>query len=64
MEGKLTDPLDQLHLKGCLTLVQCATLPTGFQDIRLCPDHMYSGQMSPACLSKKGLQTVGMYSQA
>lgn len=50
---KLTHPLGQLHLQGCLILAGWADLPTGIEGIRLCPEHMCLMQMSPGLSLKK-----------
>lgn len=51
---KLTHPLGQLHLRGCLILARWADLPTGMEGISLCPEHMCLMQMSPGLSLKKG----------
>lgn len=61
---KLTHPLGQLHLQGCLSLARWADLPAGIEGIRLCPEHMCLMQMSPGLsLKKKDLPTEGACSQ-
>lgn len=52
MEGKLTDPLSQLYLQGCLTLAQCAALPSGIEGVKLSCPHVLSAD-EPRPVSQK-----------